>query len=115
MSEKENDIIEESFNLVRKKFMAKLPEKLLEINEIEKGLSLDNRNIKILKALHQSIHKLSGSSSMFGFAELGEKANELELYLKPIINNNCCTNDQMIHIIKLLDNVKKGFTNCKDK
>nr|WP_246347339.1 diguanylate cyclase [Desulfurispira natronophila] len=42
---------------------------------------------KLLDTLHQRLHKLAGSAGTFGFAELSEKARQLEIQVKLWLDN----------------------------
>lgn len=64
----------------------KLKQKLDEIIQLEAVLFNESSGLEEYTEFYKLIHKISGSSGMFGFDKVSEKSNDLELVLKRIMN-----------------------------
>jgi len=107
---------EEKFNIVKNNFLKSLNEKyaLLEFFKdlICKAENLnDEKLIDDFQEAYNCVHKLSGSSAMFGFNQLGNASVELELLLKEFIKNNQTSNKTTIlqNLENLLNEIKKAI------
>jgi len=93
---------EEKFNTAKNNYLKSLNEKhtLLGIlkNLMFKTDDLKDENrINAFQEAYGYIHKLSGSSAMFGFCELGQTSNKLELLLKEFMENNYSSDKKIIY------------------
>ncbi len=85
MSDK-NDSLQEKLRALEAVFLAKLPSRLLEMEDAL-GLFLQEPESKAhLALLHRLLHTMAGSAGTFGFPEVGAQAREFEGRLKPLIN-----------------------------
>lgn len=62
-----------------------LPKKLMSIETLWQD-QLQNWDLERLHDFHREVHSLSGSSGTYGYLELSQKARELEIQLKLILN-----------------------------
>ncbi len=100
----------EQIEALKQSYAAHLPEKMKQLNSLEKILETDLANFEVLNELYQLAHKLAGSSASFGFASLSEKAYELEMFIKPIVKKNETLDKNSYEEYKsLLNNLKKSF------
>lgn len=83
-----------------------LPNKLKEIEtlwvEIQK-----NENTEIIFELHRKVHSLYGSSGIYGYNEISQAANELQIFLKPL-QNTVLSSEQKLKINTLLTELKNS-------
>ena len=75
---------EKKLNIVKNNYLERLNEKynlLIFLKDcIFKAENLQNENsFNSFQEAYGLIHKLSGSSAMFGFSEIGQTSNKLEL------------------------------------
>ena len=68
----------EKLELLRQKYQSKLPAEMAALQVLAESLKHKEQVNKTLDDLHHRLHKLSGSSSTFGLARLGEDAHKLE-------------------------------------
>ena len=115
MTSLESDF-EEKLLLVKNNYLKSLNEKYNILNALKdsifKAESLnDESSIKAFQEAYGYIHKLSGSSALFGFYELGQTSNKLELLLKEFIENGCLLDKQIIfeHFDILLNELEKAI------
>jgi HPt (histidine-containing phosphotransfer) domain-containing protein len=57
----------------------------------------------LLRELHQHVHKLAGSSAIFGFSTISEISHMIEINLKQIIDENILADNK--DLIKSLDDM----------
>jgi len=81
------ETLEEQLRVLHNSYAARLPEKIIQIEETWQMLVSGERNGDALKALHRMVHSLAGSGPTFGFAAVGEAARTLEIFLKSILKN----------------------------
>ena len=78
-----NDDIKNKLRLVRESYVAQLPIKFEEIvNCQQKILERPKEAPDNLKTLHRLIHSIAGSSATFYLPSLGDKARQIEQFLK---------------------------------
>ncbi|MGD9639436.1 MAG: response regulator transcription factor [Alphaproteobacteria bacterium] len=75
----------ESFKLIKMRFIGKLNIWLPTFIELEKGLQQGIKVIENLEDIRMQMHKLAGSAKTFGFAELNGYAADAERILDKII------------------------------
>lgn len=63
---------------LRRAYAAELPEKLKRIEDAVARLESRGWERQALESLHHMIHRLSGSSAIYGFAAVSEAAGRLE-------------------------------------
>ncbi|MDO8652353.1 MAG: diguanylate cyclase [Undibacterium sp.] len=81
----QSDSLQEALHALEVMFAAKLPSKLLEIEDALNQFILQPKNTETLALLHRLLHNMSGSAGTFGFDELGVQSRRLELRLKPLL------------------------------
>lgn len=67
-----------------KQFAANLPLKIGDIVALWRDLRNGKADLDLRKTLHRKAHSLNGSAKTFGFADVSEAAQRLELYVKPL-------------------------------
>lgn len=85
MSDK-SDSLQEKLRALEAVFLAKLPSRLLEMEEALGLLLQEPENKEHLALLHRLLHTMAGSAGTFGFPEVGSRAREFEGKLKPLFN-----------------------------
>lgn len=92
---------EEKFKIVKSNYIKNLNEKYTFLGVLKdlifktdnlKDESLDNT----IQEAYMYIHKLSGSSNMLGFCELGITSNKLELLLKEFMKNDYSSDKKVV-------------------
>lgn len=91
--------LEEKLKELKKEYFKKLESMLLNFKSL-----LTDENINI-EEIYSKVHKISGTSGMYGISDLSEASTELELYLKPLRENPDNIN---------LEELKNNFTNYLD-
>jgi chemotaxis protein histidine kinase CheA len=93
---------EQKFALIKNKYIEDLKEKyILFVNykntifqcEIIQGGDVS----EILNELYLHVHKLSGSSTMIGFSDVGRASNQVERILKNYFINTDNLEEQILH------------------
>lgn len=107
---------EEKFNIVKNNYLKSLEEKYSVLKDLKEGiLQSGNLNsessITAINEAYSHIHKLSGSSAIFGFNELSRISNRLELLLKEFAENNYLSNEKVVfeNFEILLNEIKKAI------
>lgn len=104
---KRDDIILREFNQMQQNFGARLPEKVIELEQIWGRIQLRQGTKKQLALLRRKVHSLTGSGGTFGFEEIGEYARQIELLVDMIIVEGENTiNQRSDKIDELLDNMR---------
>ncbi|MES2106534.1 MAG: diguanylate cyclase [Pseudomonadota bacterium] len=85
MSDK-SDSLQEKLRALEAVFSAKLPSRLLEMEDALGLFLQDPQNKDHLALLHRLLHTMAGSAGTFGFPEVGTRAREFEGRLKPLFN-----------------------------
>ncbi len=99
----DNDI-QAAKKILQKNFVEKLNERLEKIDSNWKILET-NWIPEIVTEVRNELHKLAGSSMLFGFKQLGEIAKELEaFFLSP---NQPPKNEESQQIVRLLKEIKQ--------
>jgi len=107
---------EEKFSIVKNNFLKNLNEKYILLKSFKdlicqtENLNAENLN-EIFKDAYNCAHKLSGSSAMFGFNQLGRASVELEISLKDFIENNNLSDKKTVlqNLETLLNEIKKAI------
>jgi len=81
---------DEKLNIVKKNYLNSLQDKFHSLKAIkellkEKECAIIEANLDQLNEVYVHVHKIAGSSAMFGFKGLSVAANKLELLLKDFI------------------------------
>ncbi len=101
----------EQIEELKQSYAAHLPEKMQQLQSLEKSLDENLTNFEALKELYQLTHKLAGSSASFGFTELSERAYELEMFIKPLVKKSEALDKNSFEVYKtLLNSLKKSFS-----
>ena len=107
---------EEKLNTAKTNYLKSLNEKhtLLGILKDLMFKTDDLKDENLINAFQEAygyIHKLSGSSAMFGFSELGQTSNKLELLLKDFIKNDYSSDKEVIceNFEILLNEIEKAI------
>lgn len=92
---------EEKFNTVKNNYITSLNEKYNILRNLKSCIFKDanlnsESSINAINEAYGYIHKLSGSSAIFGYSELSQISNKLELSLKEFIENNYSSNEKVI-------------------
>src|SRR4030042_5314085 len=102
---------QEKLNEIRKSYAEKLPSKMIEIEEIWHSLTEDKWLPETLEVFHRHVHKLSGSGASFGFKTLSNISRNLDILLKPLVENKSSpTNEQRSQISAYLEAMKRAST-----
>jgi len=107
---------EEKLNIVKINYLKSLNEKHTLLG-ILKDLMFKTDNLKdeslanAFQEAYMYIHKLSGSSAMLGFSELGETSNKLELLLKEFIGSDYSSDKKVVceNFEILLNEIEKAI------
>jgi chemotaxis protein histidine kinase CheA len=76
------DSLEQKLQELATQFAEKLPAKILEMEEMMQKCIAEKPDEHNLFLLHRLFHSLAGSAGIFGFAELGQRMQVLELAIK---------------------------------
>jgi HPt (histidine-containing phosphotransfer) domain-containing protein len=76
------DSLEKKLQELAKQFADKLPAKIREIEEMLQKCMAEKPDQHNLFLLHRLLHSLAGSAGIFGFAELGQRMQVLELAIQ---------------------------------
>jgi chemotaxis protein histidine kinase CheA len=87
---------EEKLNTVKNNYLKSLNEKYTVLKALKDLICKDENLINAFHETYGYIHKLSGSSAMFGFQELGQVSNKLELLLAEFIKSNYSSDKKVI-------------------
>ena len=79
------DAYSDEFRTFRQAYAARLPERLLSIRQALEQIRRRDDASAALRSLYQLIHRLAGSSGMYGFRDVGERAHHLESLLRPML------------------------------
>lgn len=71
--------LQETLNALKGAYLIKLKDQLAEFKGYLSDWSQDH-----FAELYQKVHKISGTSGMYGFLELSEKSTEFERYLMAV-------------------------------
>jgi len=96
---------DEKLKIVKQNYLNALQEKYSSLKSIkellkETGCKIVEANPDQIDEVYSHVHKLAGSSAMFGFKSLSIAANNLEMLLKEFISNCPLVNQ---------DNVQETF------
>ena len=78
-----NDNLQNKLNELKKGYVEKLKSSVINLQEL-----LNNIEALNIEELYGNVHKISGTSGMYGFNELSSLSTEFELYLKEIKNGD---------------------------
>lgn len=84
-------------------FISRLPGKMLEMQQVMQKCIGERANQQNLHLLHRLLHSLAGSAGMFGFVELGLRAQALEITVKTLIDLPDWTESELEQISQGLD------------
>lgn len=80
------DSLQDALRALEVMFAAKLPSKLVEIEDALAQFILHPKDAGALALLHRVLHTMSGSAGTFGFDEVGAQSRLLEVRLKPLLS-----------------------------
>ena len=108
---------EKKLNIVKNNYLERLNEKYNLLKKFKdcifKAENLkDENSVNSFQEAYGLIHKLSGSSAMFGFSEIGQTSNKLELLLKEFMENGYSSDKEVIlqNFEILLNEIEKAIT-----
>ncbi len=78
-----NDKIQAQMQVLKDKFVAGLPDRLVRLNQAFAGWQQSGDGEQ-LEAFHRLAHSLTGAGATFGCGEVSQAARELEVYLKAL-------------------------------
>lgn len=78
-----NDKIQAQMQVLKDKFVAGLPDRLVRLNQAFAGWQRSGDGEQ-LEAFHRLAHSLTGAGATFGCGEVSQAARELEVYLKAL-------------------------------
>jgi HPt (histidine-containing phosphotransfer) domain-containing protein len=84
----------------KKKYIAKLAGKFLQIQEVEEKLLSNDEDKSNLENLKILVHSMCGSSGMLGLSDLSESAYDLEIYIKH--SGDSCELKKIKHLLNKL-------------
>jgi PAS domain S-box-containing protein len=85
------DLLPPHLLLLRRQFLDKLPARMGEVQTLwAQWTTADTDDARACEALHQCVHKLSGSAGTFGLSEVSLMARELEQGLFTALRNGTC-------------------------
>lgn len=93
---------DEKLALIKNNYLKTLSEKYNILSKLKNYIfnsSKDSEESKFAEDIKESygyVHKLSGSSAIFGFSELSKISNKLELLLKNFIESNYSTDKNVL-------------------
>lgn len=73
--------LEEKLKELKKAYIVNLKTSILELKE-----NFDSNNPDVVQ-IYSKVHKIAGTSGMYGFVELSKEANEFEFYLNVVKDN----------------------------
>ena len=76
--DKLNEALKQQLQALNALFLAKLPEKIIDIENAWTQCERESSNREYWEKLHRLLHTLAGSSGSFGFAEIGLRARAIE-------------------------------------
>jgi len=100
---------DEKFKILQKEYIIKLPEKIEQIEIAGSAVNELKNSDKALENLCKLVHKLSGSSAMYGFSLISQISNEFEVLLNQIIQNELCINEHNAIIFVYIERLKQAF------
>ena len=112
MTELKSDF-DEKLNIIKNNYIKSLSEKFILLTNLKNAVNYpenthDENSIKAFKEIYENVHKLSGSSAMFGLQKLSELSNNLELLLKEFIDGGYISDKHTVYrgIESLLNELK---------
>ncbi len=98
----------DKFRALQQKFMAQLPAKLTELQELWRamqGNAIEDDHESVHTLLQRQIHSLAGSAGTFGFTRLGKQACEVEALLKAAQYDNGLIENALNNLNRLQNEV----------
>jgi chemotaxis protein histidine kinase CheA len=112
MAEQISDF-DEKLNVIKHNYIKSLNEKFVLLTNLKNSVDHheninDETSIKAFQEIYENVHKLSGSSAIFGFPKLSEISNRLELLLKEFVDSGCLStsSDILLNFESLLNEIK---------
>jgi chemotaxis protein histidine kinase CheA len=103
---------DEKLNIIKHNYIKSLNEKFILLTNLKNSVNYsentnDENSIKAFKEIYENVHKLSGSSAIFGFQKMSELSNKLELLLKEYIDGGYLSDKHNVYtgIECLLDEI----------
>lgn len=107
---------EEKFNILKNNYLKSLKEKhdslvILKNSIFNTEIQIDKNRTDEIQEAYRHIHKLSGSSAMYGFREISLISNKLELLIKHFIQDNYSSDEKIIceNLEALLNEIEKAI------
>ncbi len=109
------DLLKEKMNQLKKEYKQNLPSKTDQI--IKQWLSLSNGNWEtgLFNDLLNSVHKLAGSGGVFGFSNVSDAAQKIEICLREFSGTKEQMNSDLKNTIdSYFDDLKKAINSCNE-
>lgn len=87
----------DKFAKVRERFVSNLDAKADELETMMQGLGKPDTNSQACAEIKAAVHKLSGTGSSLGFAEMGEVASLSEDYFEDVLSGEARFDIQLVH------------------
>jgi HPt (histidine-containing phosphotransfer) domain-containing protein len=84
-------------------FASRLPGKMLEMQQMMQKCISEGPNQQNLHTMHRLLHSLAGSAGIFGFVELGLRAQALEITIKALVDLPHWPESELEQIAQSLD------------
>lgn len=85
------------FAKVRERFVSNLGDKADELDLMMQGLGIPETNAQACAEIKAAVHKLSGTGSSLGYAEMGEVASLIEDYFEDVLCEGARFEIQLVH------------------
>ncbi len=104
---------QEMLRLLRESYIARLPDKIGQIEAAWQALNHDWNN-ETAQTMLMGVHKLSGSGASYGFQQISETARALEIFMSELIENSLLPSKaQKNKISRLLTSLKEAGLSCE--
>lgn len=101
-------MLEQQLNALREAYAQQLPDKMKQLEQTWRLLILGQWTTEGFKALYRQVHGLAGSGATFGYARVTDTARAVELYIKPLLDQEPMPCDaDLLKINALLGELRK--------
>lgn len=91
--------IQDQLAQLRQSFTAHLPSRVAEIVQAQQDAMSAQWSTETLKKFHRLAHSLAGSAATFGHADIGQSARQLEIQVKPLLEQGIAPTPEQVVMI----------------
>jgi diguanylate cyclase (GGDEF)-like protein len=97
------------FQDLQRKYSANLHNLLQEIEEKAARVLETNWDLNLIKSFHQSVHRISGSSSSYGYSQIHAELKSLDSFLVEMISTSSSIVEHAPRLKKHLQQIQRAF------